>query len=390
MQKIKAERFVALDVLRGLTMIIMALDHSRDFFALGWVYYAPTDIALTNLEVFFTRWITHFAAPIFIFLAGIGIFFASGRRSKNELAYLAISRGVWLIFLELTLVGFFWAFNSEFIYKPKVAVLFTIGVSMIGLGLLIYLPKYLIALVALVMLFGHNALDSVMAENFGEYAWAWMLLHQPGEFFIGDIEVRVVYPFIPWIGIMALGYLFGPITKMSRVVRKKIFLLVGLGLLLFGFILRYLNIYGDPSLWQLYDSFELTLMSFLNFTKYPPSLIYLSVIIGSAMVLLSLLDRELGRWSEPLREFGQVPFFFYVLHLPLLHLGGILLANIAFSDATWLYGAPIGHSPEGYTYGSDLLTTYVAWIVVVVMLYFPSRWFAKLKQTRKDWWLSYL
>lgn len=388
--QVKAERFVALDVLRGLTMVIMALDHSRYFFSLGWVYYAPTDLALTNLEVFFTRWITHFAAPTFIFLAGIGLFFASGRRTKNELAYLAISRGVWLIFLELTLVGFFWSFNGEFLSSPKVGVLFVIGISMIGVGLLIYLPKFLIAIIVVGMLFIHNMLDGISPESFGDYAWAWMLLHSPGSFFIGDIEVRVVYPFIPWIGVMALGYLFGPITKMPRIERKKIFILSGLAFVIFGFGLRYINIYGDPTPWAQYESLEITFMSFLNFTKYPPSLVYMNVFIGMAMILMSLFDRDLGRWSNPLRDFGQVPFFFYILHIPLLHLGGILLAMYVFGDAQWLYGAPLGHSPEGYRYPSIILPTYLAWFLVVIILYYPSKWFASLKQRRKDWWISYL
>ncbi|MEA1919899.1 MAG: heparan-alpha-glucosaminide N-acetyltransferase domain-containing protein [Campylobacterota bacterium] len=389
MQK-KSERFVALDVLRGLTMVIMALDHSRDFFALGYVYFAPTDIDLTNLEVFFTRWITHFAAPTFMFLAGIGLFFASGRRTKNELAYLAISRGVWLIFLELTLVGFFWSFSPEFMYQPKIAVLFAIGVAMICVGVLIYLPKYLIAVIALSMIFGHNALDGIHADSFGVYAWMWHLIHMPGNFLIGDIEVRVVYPFVPWIGVMALGYLFGPVTKKPRELRKKIFLLSGLALLVFGIVLRFYNNYGDPIPWMQYESFEMTLMSFLNFAKYPPSLIYLSVLMGFAMILMTLFDRDLGKWSYPLRDFGQVPFFFYVIHIPLLHVGGILLALSVFGDAHWLFGAPLGHSPEAYSYGSELLPTYMAWIIVLVALYYPSRWFADLKKRRKDWWLSYL
>lgn len=371
-------------------MVIMALDHARDFFALGWVYYAPTDIALSNLEVFFTRWITHFAAPVFIFLAGIGLFFASKRRSKNELAFLAISRGIWLIFLELTLVGFFWSFNSEFVYHPKVAVLFTIGVSMIGVGLLIYLPKYLIATIALIMLFGHNAFDGIHASDFGVYSWVWMLAHDPGDFFIGEIQIRVVYPFFPWIGVMALGYLFGPITKLPRIERKKIFLWTGITVVLFGLLLRFSNFYGDEHTWLIYSDFETTLMSFLNFTKYPPSLIYLSEFIGLAMIFMSVFDRDLGVWSNPLRDFGQVPFFFYILHIPILHLGGIVLAELVFGDSSWLFGAPIENSPIGYSYGSELLPTYIAWIVVVIGLYFPSRWFVKLKQRRKDWWLSYL
>ncbi|MEA1983940.1 MAG: heparan-alpha-glucosaminide N-acetyltransferase domain-containing protein, partial [Campylobacterota bacterium] len=368
----------------------MALDHSRDFFALSWVYYAPTDLALTNMEVFFTRWITHFAAPTFMFLAGIGLYFASARRTKTELATLAITRGFWLIFLELTIVGFFWSFNTEFLTTPKVAVLFAIGVSMISVGLLIYLPKWLIASIALSMLLGHNLLDSLQPQEFGEYAWAWMLLHSPGSFFIGDIEVRVVYPFIPWIGVMALGYLFGPITKKPRVERKKIFLITGLVFVLSGVALRFLNIYGDPVLWNETASLELTIMSFLNVTKYPPSLIYLSLLIGIAIVLMSLLDRELGSYSKPFESIGQVPFFFYVLHIPLLHLGGILFALYHFNDASWLFGSPLKKSPEEYSYEYALLPTYIAWFLAILALYYPSKWFASLKQKRKDWWLSYL
>ena len=318
------------------------------------------------------------------------MFFASGRRTKGELAYLAISRGVWLIFLELTLVGFFWAFTPEFIYSPKIAVLFVIGVCMIFMGLLIYLPKILIATIALAMLLGHNALDGVLASSFGSLSWIWHLLHVPSSLFVGDIEIRVVYPFIPWIGVMASGYLFGPVTKLPRIERKKIFLFTGLGLLIFGLVLRYTNLYGDLLPWKEYETLDATLMSFLNFTKYPPSLIYLSVFIGIAMILMSIFDRDLGKWSNPLRDFGQVPFFFYVIHLPLLHLGGIALALFVFNDANWLYGAPIGNSPDGYSYGSELLPTYTAWILVTVLLYYPSKWFASLKKRRKDWWLSYL
>lgn len=386
----KKERFVALDVLRGLTMVIMALDHSRDFFSLSWIYYAPTDIALTNLEVFFTRWITHFAAPVFMFLAGIGLFFASSRRTKTQLASLAISRGLWLIFLELTLVGFFWSFNTEFLTTPKVAVLFAIGVSMISLGFLIYLPKILIAIIAVGMIVGHNLLDTIHPESFGDYAWVWMLIHSAGTIELENMQIRVVYPFIPWIGVMALGYIFGPITKMARVQRKKVFLFSGISLLAFGLLLRYLNIYGDLVPWSHYESIEKTFMSFLNFTKYPPSLIYLSVFIGIAMIMMSIFDRDLGAWSHPLRNLGQVPFFFYILHIPLLHLGGIALAEFTFGESSWLFGSPIKHSPEAFSYSFELLPTYLAWIAVLLLLYYPAKWFAQLKQRRKDWWLSYL
>ena len=390
LQAVKKERFEALDMLRGLTMVIMALDHARDFFALGFVLGAPTNLDFTNMEVFLTRWITHFAAPTFIFLAGIGLFFASGRRSKFELATLAFTRGLWLIFLELTIVGFFWSFSSDFVYQPKIGVLFAIGVCMIAMAGLIYLPKWLIAFIAVVMILGHNFFDGVSAESFGTFAWVWQLLHVRSSVYIRSIELRIISPFIPLIGVMALGYLFGPVTKLPRVERKQIFLFTGVALVVFALILRYWNIYGDSTLWSMQTTLELSIISFLNFTKYPASLIFLSLFLGVAMILMSLLDRELGKWSHPLRDVGQVPFFFYILHIPILHIAGIALALFVFGDASWLFRAELAPTPQGYSYGFELLPTYVAWIGVVVLLYYPSRWFAQLKARRKDWWLSYL
>jgi uncharacterized membrane protein len=370
-------------------MVIMALDHSRDFFALGFAFYAPTDLDLTNIEVFFTRWITHFAAPTFIFLAGIGLFFASARRTKSELAYLAFTRGIWLIFLELTLVGFFWTFSSDFYYQPKIAVLFAIGVAMIAMSGIVYLPRYLIMLLVAFLLLGHNALDGIEPQVFGEYAYLWNLARVPDTITLAGIQIRVIYPLVPWIGVMALGYLFGPITKMARVDRRKVFLLVGASFLVIGFALRWGNIYGDATLWVEQSTVEFTIMSFLNFTKYPPSLLYLLFLLGASMILMGTLDRPLGKWSYPLRDFGRVPFFFYILHIPILHVGGILLALYTFNDASWLMQTPIGPSPEGYHYTYELLPTYMAWIGVIVLLYWPCKWFAGLKARRKDWWLSY-
>ncbi len=388
--KDKKERFEALDLLRGLTIVIMALDHSRSFFATGFVLSSPLDLSVTNMAVFITRWITHFAAPTFIFLAGIGLYFASFRRTKHELAFLAFSRGLWLILLELTLVGFFWSFSSDFYYKPKVAVLFAIGISMIMMAGLIYLPKWIIALIAATMILGHNALDTVEPAYFGTFAWLWHLLHVPGNFSLGIFEVRVVYPFIPWIGVMALGYVMGPLVKMPKNDRKRIFLQIGLLLIISGTILRFYNIYGDANIWTLQHSVEHTLMSFLNFTKYPPSLVFLSYMLGFAMILMSLLDRPLGKWSYPFQILGRVPFLFYVLHIPILHIGGIILAMIVFGNADWLLQSPIGPTPEGLNYGFDLLQTYLGWIIVVWMLYYLCHWFADIKARRKDWWLSYL
>ncbi len=386
---IKKERFEALDLLRGITVVIMALDHSRDFFSLGYVFSAPLDLEYTTPEVFFTRWVTHFAAPVFMFLAGIGLYFASRRRTKNELACLAFSRGVWLIFLELTIVGFFWSFSADFYYKPKVAVLFAIGVAMIFMAVLVYLPKWMIAIVAAFLVLGHNAFDSVYASQLGGWGWVWHLIHEPGNINILGIQVRVVYSFVPWIGVMALGYLFGPVTAMARESRKKVFLYTGLSLLIVGFFLRLTNVYGDPLLFEVQKHFAFTIMSFLNFTKYPPSLIFICFMLGFALVLMCLLDRPLGKWAQPFNVFGRVPFFFYILHIPILHAGGIVLAMLVFGDASWLMQTPVGPSPEGYWYEYKLLPTYTGWLATVVFLYFPSKWFAGVKARRKDWWLSY-
>lgn len=389
---VKRERFEALDMLRGAAIVIMALDHSRDFLSLGFVQSDPTDLDVTTPEIFLTRWMTHLAAPTFMFLAGIGLFFASMRRTRGEVARLAWTRGLWLIFLELTLVGFFWSFTPDFLYTPKLAVLFALGISMIAMAVIVYLPRWGIATVALLMIFGHNLLDALTPETFGPYAWLWHLIHVPGTIGIFDaFQVRVVYPMVPWIGVMALGYLFGPVTKLPRVERKAIFLRFGLLLLVSGVMLRWFNGYGDPSLWQAGATMELTVLSFLNVTKYPPSLIYLCLFLGIAMIMMSLFDREkMGAWSYPLRVVGQVPFFVYVTHIPLLHLGGVVLAMTVFGHAQWLFGVPVGAGPEGYTYGFRLLPTYVGWIAVMVILFYPARWFARLKTRRKDWWLSYL
>jgi len=305
----------------------------RDFLALGQVFSQPLNINLTTLDIFLTRWITHFAAPTFIFLAGIGLYFASRRRTKKELAFLAYSRGLWLIFLELTVVGFFWVFSPDFFAQPKIAVLFAIGVSMIFFSFLVYLPKYAIAIIALLLIFGHNAFDGVQAAKLGNFGWIWHLLHEPGTITLFGIQIRVIYPFIPWIGVMAAGYLFGPVVSFDQKRRKKIFLSLGLSLLALGSLLRITNLYGDSNHFDVYNTLSMTVISFLNVTKYPPSLIYLCFILGLAMLLMYAFDRPLGKISNILQVYGKVPFFFYILHIPILHIFGVIVAYYHFGNA---------------------------------------------------------
>ena len=386
----KKKRFEALDVLRGLTMVIMALDHSRDFLSLGYVFSKPLDIDITTIEVFLTRWITHFAAPTFMFLAGIGLYFASRRRTKSELAFLAFSRGLWLIFLELTIVGYFWTFSPNFFSHPKIAVLFAIGVSMISFSLLLYLPKAVIGVIAFLLIFGHNAFDGIHAADLGSYGWIWHLLHEPGMINLFGIDIRVVYPFIPWIGVLAAGYLFGPVVSLEQEQRKKVFLFSGIGLLTLGLFLRMTNLYGEANLFNVYNNWEMTFMSFLNVTKYPPSLIYLSFMLGFAMLLMYWFDKPMGKYAYQLQVFGRVPFFFYILHIPLLHLIGVLVAYFNFGNADWLFNTPVREGPHNWAqYQFKLLPTYLAWIFTLWILYYPSKWFGELKIRRNDWWLSY-
>ena len=368
-------RIVSIDVLRGLVMAVMALDHTRDFF--GTSGFNPRDVMEPTL--FLTRWVTHFCAPTFIFLAGLSAFLYGRGRSTEELSRFLLIRGLWLILIDLTLIKFGWRFEVDF-YRLSAGVIFVIGASMVALAALIWLPRWAIAGVSLIMIAGHNLFDGVRAEELGGASWAWHLLHEPGLVPLGHgVNLYVLYPLIPWIGVMAAGYLLGPVMQLEERTRQRV--LFGLGAVVtLGFIvLRATNLYGDPASWTPQQTLLSTVLSFLNCEKYPPSLLYLMMTLGPALMLLASFEHARGAFARLLATFGQVPFFYYVVHLYLIH---ALAVATTFAMTGVLTRTP--------TIGLGLPGIYFVWLLVLVLLYPICRWFAELKERGSGWWWSYL
>ncbi|MBC7931229.1 MAG: DUF1624 domain-containing protein [Rubrivivax sp.] len=391
-------RLHSVDLVRGLVMVIMALDHMRDFFHVS-KSLDPTDPATTNTALFFTRWITHYCAPTFVFLAGTGALLSTARgKTKPELARFLVTRGLWLIILELTLVRFGWFFNFDY-HLMFMQVIWAIGWSMIVLGGLVFLPVRIIAAIGLLMIFAHNAFDGRQAQSFDQLRWLWVILHEqnvispaPGVF------AFIAYPLIPWIGVMAAGYAFGEVLRLERERRRKILFRLGASCVVLFVALRALSLYGDPNPWAAQDRGAwFTFLSFLNTSKYPPSLLFLLMTLGPSIIALALFDREPvrppGLLARPFIVFGRVPMFYYLLHVPLIHIVAVVFAYVKHGRAEWLFlnwpppGAP-QIEPPGYGY--SLWVVYAVWIGVVALLYPLCRWFAGVKARRRDAWLSYL
>ena len=376
------QRIQSIDLLRGLVMVIMALDHVRDFFNHEAMLFDPTDLTKTNLPLFATRWITHFCAPVFMFLSGTSAFIAGQRKTKGELSVFLLTRGLWLIFLELTIVGFGWSFQLD-LHHFGLLVIWALGASMVVLSVLIWLPFYAILGIGLVLVCGHNALDNTHFTG----SLGWMMLHEQGVANIGSVNVFVMYPIIPWVGTMALGYCLGKLytTDFDAAKRKKILLILGSSAIALFVILRFINLYGDASHWSSQPDSTLTVISFFNATKYPPSLIYLTMTLGPALIFLAFTEKAMGRFSNIIKVYGRVPMFYYLCHLYLIHLSAFVLAIIqGFKPSDFDMGPP----PN---YGVNLGLTYLVWFVIIVLLFPLCRWYDKYKSAHKDnKWLSYL
>ncbi|MBZ5718898.1 MAG: heparan-alpha-glucosaminide N-acetyltransferase domain-containing protein [Acidobacteriia bacterium] len=393
-----ASRIVSLDILRGLIMVVMAIDHSRDFFTN--LRFEPETLSQTYYALFFTRWITHFCAPLFFFLAGTGAYFYGRRRTPQALSRFLWTRGLWLIVLEFTVVGAAWSFQVPFGF---LGVIWALGASMIIMAAVVRLPMPWIIGLSTGMIVTHNLLDRVRPEQFGSLAWLWTILHVRGDVLLPfHIPEFVLFPLVPLVAVMAAGYAFGTLYFMEADRRRKWLLRLGLGLTLAFIFLRVTNLYGNPPVglggvsqgdWSLQPSLEKTIILFLDVEKYPPSLQFLLMTLGPAFLLLAWLDQKNGKPHGPLTAalltFGRVPMFFYILHLYLIHWLAVLVAALSHQPVSWLFhGAIFGETPDGYGHG--LPVVYLMWLTAVVILYFPCRWFAALKQRRKDWWLSYV
>lgn len=395
----KPDRLESVDLVRGLVMIVMALDHVRDFFS-DKIFEDPTDLTKSTTGIFLTRWITHYCAPTFIFLAGTSAYLAGTRgKSKADLAWFLFTRGLWLAFFEISFNRLFWWFHYD-THDLGAGVFWAIGWSMVVLSWLLFLPARWVAGLGVAMILTHNLLDGLPAQQVGLPPWLWTILHSPGEWYVvGGYKFATGYCLIPWCGVMAAGYGFGALLLRAPAERKARLLHLGASLILAFFVLRAAGMYGEPKQWSSqFVNGELsgvrTFLSFLNCTKYPPSLLFLLMTLGPAILALAVFDRPLGSWAKPVITFGRVPMFFYILHIPLIHGGVVLLDFARFGWSPQWLGGPWDVNPEinpiPKDYGVSLGWVYAIWVGVVFLLYWPCRWFAGVKSRRRDAWLSYL
>jgi uncharacterized membrane protein len=378
----------SVDLMRGLVMALMALDHVRGFFSDAG--FSPTDLAHTDPALFFTRWITHLCAPAFVFLAGTSAFLsATHGLDRPQLAKRLFARGLWLVLLELTVVHLAWTFNLDF-SQTWLGVIWALGWSMVALSALVYLPMRAIAFIGIGMILLHNLFDDVRLEDFqngeGVLSWqGWLIsvLHIP--------HSPVGYPLIPWIGVMMAGYAFGPFMLMKPQERKRITLRWGLILIATFIVLRAVNGYGDPAPWFMQKTGLFTVLSFLNTTKYPPSLLYLMMTLGPMLILLSAFERWPDKQDASARlliVFGRVPLFFYLLHLYAIH-GLVLVFAFLMACEARSFLASSGDFPPWW--GFSLPMVYLIWIGILLLLYPLCRWFAAVKFRHKGaWWTPYI
>ncbi len=383
-----ARRLDSIDLLRGLVMVIMALDHVRDYFTIA--RFDPLDLTQTTPGLFITRWITHFCAPTFVFLAGTGAYLSLTRgKSKKEISKFLLTRGLWLILIELTWVRFGWLFNLD--YSLMIfQVIWATGWSMIVLAALVHLQVRTVAFFGIGMIVLHNLLDPIVPGDLGIFGWPWMILHEGGDIeWSSGNHIFAAYPLVPWIGVMAAGFAFGTVFGKDESERRKTLLKLGLGITAGFIVIRATNVYGDSHHWSVQGNMLNTFFSFIDCVKYPPSLLYLMMTLGPAIASLAFFEKVRGKVADFFVVFGRVPFFYYMLHIPLIHGLALIVAIASGIDASFLYSnVPVWFYPEGFGYGLPIV--YAVWAAVILMLYPLCKWFAGVKRKRKDVWLSYL
>jgi uncharacterized membrane protein len=379
-------RIESVDVVRGLVMILMALDHTRDYFGVG---ANPTDLSTTTVGLFLTRWITHFCAPTFFLLTGVGAALALRTKTRTELARFLFTRGLWLIFLEAVVIrSLAYQFNFDF-RVTLLIVIWALGWSMIALSALLFLPTLAIATFGAVLVAGHNLLDGVRSAN-----PLWAILHGPG-FVLNtpDHVVFATYPLIPWIGVTALGFVLGGIYSWDAERRRAFLLRLGLALPIAFVVLRAINVYGDPSPWSTQPTAVMTVLSFINTTKYSPSLLFLLMTLGVTLLALRAFDGGVPRLFKPALTIGKVPLFYFVLHFSLIHLLAVIVTQVRYGTAHWMFESPTLDRypftpPPGWGY--SLAVVYGVWVLVVLLMYPACAWYAGVKSRSRSKWLSYL
>jgi len=394
MTKVKSTRIESIDILRGVVMVIMALEHVRDYFHYGLFFADPTNLETTTPFLFFTRFITHYCAPVFIFLAGTSAFLYGTKKTTNQLFKFLLTRGLWLVLLEIVLNNFLWWFDVTYSFIV-LQVIWAIGLSMIALSVLIYLPKKLLLFIGIIIIAGHNTLDNITTTGNSFQSILWYILHQGGQIATSSNSmIGAYYPIIPWIGLIVLGYCFGTFYKtgFDITLRKKWLLTIGLSATVLFFIIRGINIYGDLVPWTIQDTTTKTILSFFSLTKYPPSLGYVLITIGPALLFLYVVENIKNKITDFFLVFGRVPLFYYFLHIFIIHVLAII--GIIIFGGDWknmIITFDVFTNAKLINYGYSLFVVYLVWLGVIGLLYCPSKKYMIYKATNKDkWWLSYL
>lgn len=388
------QRINSIDILRGAVMLIMAIDHVRDFTHIHAMDQNPLNLQTTTPFLFLTRWITHFCAPTFVFLSGTSAYLVGLRKTKKELSAFLIKRGFWLLLIEIVVITFALTYNPNY-NLIILQVIWAIGCSMIILGLLVRTNISVIVIIGCLIFFGHNIFDYIPLPREGaERVALTVLFTSPGtifpisvNYFIGDF-----YAIFPWTGAMLLGYAVGSFYRSSvdEIKRRKMLLTAGIAVTLLFIILRLINKYGDPVPWSSQKDSLYTLLSFLNTTKYPASLQFLCMTLGPALIILTLIENAKNKFTDILAVYGRVPFFYYVIHFYLIHTICVILFFASGYGAKDIKDPNVPFFFRPFHFGFDLWIVYLIWFFVVAVLYFPCRWFQRYKRTHHQWWLSYV
>lgn len=378
----KLSRIQSIDALRGLVMIVMALDHTRDFFHFDAFIHNPLDLLYSPVDLFLTRWITHFCAPTFIFLTGVSAYLYGLKHPKNELSKFLFTRGLWLIFLELTVVAFGWFFSFSFFAHETLMVIWAIGISMVFLALMVRLPYMAVLITGLVIVFLHNLTDNIHFEPRSLTNDLWMVLHVPGKIQLSqNVGLFIFYPILSYLGLICLGYSFGKLygTEVHSSKRKMVLLWIGVSAIMLFIVIRFTNLYGDPHPWEYQIATRYTILSFINCTKYPVSLLFSLMTLGPSILFLYFFDGIDNGITKILTTIGKVPMFYYIVHIYIIHTIAFLTENASENTPFHLIGR------------FHLWTVYLIWFGIVLGLYFPCQWYGKYKSAHPEkWWLSYL